>query len=79
MLNNANSTTEQPSEDLSTILAYVKIYYNNENVVKYGCFYTDSKANVYLVSNYNQNENAALLITDKKIIGQLILPNNNIF
>ena len=76
MLNNANLTTEQPSENLSTILAYVKIYYNNENVVKNGCFYTDSKANVYLVSNYNQNENAALLITDKKIIGQLILPNN---
>lgn len=78
LLTNANTTTEQPSEDLSTILAYVKIYYISEKVIDYGRIYTDSNANVYLVSNYNQNEKSALLIKDKKIIGNLIFQNNNI-
>lgn len=75
----ANSTVDEPSEQLSTVVAYIRIYYTNGNIVEYGRIYTDSDGNIYLVSNYNQNENKALKITDESVMFELILPNVNLF
>lgn len=79
LFESANIANDEPEEELSTILAYIKIYYNDKTVVDYGRLYSDSNANVYLVSNYNQNEKAALLVTNNNIIGKLIFPDNKLF
>lgn len=75
----ANSTVDEPIEQLSTVVAYIKIYYTNGSIVEYGRIYTDSDANIYLVSNYNQNDNTALQITDENIISELIFPSIGLF
>lgn len=75
----ANSTVDEPIEKLSTVVAYIKIYYTNGSIVEYGRIYTDSDANIYLVSNYNQNDNTALQITDENIISELIFPSIGLF
>ena len=74
LLEEANNTS---SEKLSTIAAFIKIYYN-ENAIDYGVIYLDSNANAFISSNYNKNENAVLKIENQSLITRLIFPNMNI-
>lgn len=75
--NNTNNTNNTSSEKLSTIAAFIKIYYN-ENAIDYGVIYLDSNANAFISSNYNKNENAVLKIENQSLITRLIFPNMNI-
>ena len=77
LLEEANNTNNTSSEKLSTIAAFIKIYYN-ENAIDYGVIYLDSNANAFISSNYNKNENAVLKIENKSLITRLIFPNMNI-
>ena len=70
LLEEANNTNNTSSEKLSTIAAFIKIYYN-ENAIDYGVIYLDSNANAFISSNYNKIENQSL-------ITRLIFPNMNI-
>lgn len=78
LLEEANNTTDTVEEELSTITAFIKVYYN-EKAVDYGVIYLDSDANAFLSSNYNQNENAVLKIEDQSLLSKLIFPNVNLF
>lgn len=78
LLEEANNTNNTSSEKLSTIAAFIKIYYN-ENAIDYGVIYLDSNANAFISSNYNKNENAVLKIENQSLITRLIFPNMNIF
>ena len=64
LLEEANNTNNTSSEKLSTIAAFIKIYYN-ENAIDYGVIYLDSNANAFISSNYNKNENAVLKIENQ--------------
>lgn len=77
LLEEANNTNNTSSEKLSTIAAFIKIYYN-ENTIDYGVIYLDSNANAFISSNYNKNENAVLKIENQSLITRLIFPNMNI-
>lgn len=77
LLEEANNTNNTSSEKLSTIAAFIKIYYN-ENAIDYGLIYLDSNANAFISSNYNKNENAVLKIENQSLITRLIFPNMNI-
>ena len=77
LLEEANNTNNNSSEKLSTIAAFIKIYYN-ENAIDYGVIYLDSNANAFISSNYNKNENAVLKIENQSLITRLIFPNMNI-
>ena len=77
LLEEANNTNNTSSEKLSTIAAFIKIYYN-ENAIDYGVIYLDSNANTFISSNYNKNENAVLKIENQYLITILIFPNMNI-
>ena len=77
LLEEANNTNNTSSEKLSTIAAFIKIYYN-ENAIDYGVIYLDSNANAFISSNYNKNENAVLKIENQSLITRLIFPNMNI-
>ncbi len=77
LLEDANNTNNTSSEKLSTIAAFIKIYYN-ENAIDYGVIYLDSNANAFISSNYNKNENAVLKIENQSLITRLIFPNMNI-
>lgn len=77
LLEEANNTNNTFSEKLSTIAAFIKIYYN-ENAIDYGVIYLDSNANAFISSNYNKNENAVLKIENQSLITRLIFPNMNI-
>ena len=77
LLEEANNTNNTSSEKLSTIAAFIKIYYN-ENAIDYGVIYLDSNANALISSNYNKNENAVLKIENQSLITRLIFPNMNI-
>ena len=77
LLEEANNTNNTSSEKLSTIAAFIKIYYN-ENAIDYGVIYLDSNANSFISSNYNKNENAVLKIENQSLITRLIFPNMNI-
>lgn len=77
LLEEANNTNNTSSEKLSTIAAFIKIYYN-ENAIDYGVIYLDSNANAFISSNYNKNENAVLKIENQSLITRLIYPNMNI-
>ena len=77
LLEEANNTNNTSSEKLSTIAAFIKIYYN-ENAIDYGVIYLDSNANAFISSNYNKNENAVLKIEIQSLITRLIFPNMNI-
>ena len=77
LLEEANNTNNPSSERLSTIAAFIKIYYN-ENAIDYGVIYLDSNANAFISSNYNKNENAVLKIENQSLITRLIFPNMNI-
>lgn len=77
LLEEANNTNNTSSEKLSTIAAFIKIYYN-ENAIYYGVIYLDSNANAFISSNYNKNENAVLKIENQSLITRLIFPNMNI-
>ncbi len=74
LLEEANNTNNTSSEKLSTIAAFIKIYYN-ENAIDYGVIYLDSNANAFISSNYNKNENAVLKIENQSLITRLIFPN----
>ena len=76
LLEEANNTNNTSSEKLSTIAAFIKIYYN-ENAIDYGVIYLDSNANAFISSNYNKNENAVLKIENQSLITRLIFPNMN--
>lgn len=78
LLEKANTTNNTTNEELSTIAAFIKIYYG-EKEVNYGVIYLDSEANAFLSSNYNQNENAILEIEDQSLLSKLIFPNVNLF
>ena len=78
LLEEANNTNNTSSEKLSTIAAFIKIYYN-ENAIDYGVIYLDSNANAFISSNYNKNENAVLKIENQSLITRLIFPNMNIW
>lgn len=78
LLEEANNTTATVEEELSTIAAFIKVYYN-EKAVDYGVIYLDSDANAFISSNYNQNENAVLKIEDPSLLSKLIFPNANLF
>lgn len=78
LLEKANTTKDISNEELSTIAAFIKIYYE-EKEVDYGVIYLDSEANAFLSSNYNQNENAVLKIEDQSLLSKLIFPNLNLF
>ena len=78
LLEEANNTNNTSSEKLSTIAAFIKIYYN-ENAIDYGVIYLDSNANAFISSNYNKNENAVLKIENQSLITRLIFPNMNIY
>ena len=71
LLEEANNTNNTSSEKLSTIAAFIKIYYN-ENAIDYGVIYLDSNANAFISSNYNKNENAVLKIENQSLITRLI-------
>ena len=77
LLEEANNTNNTSSEKLSTIAAFIKIYYN-ENAIDYGVIYLDSNANAFISSNYNKNEDAVLKIENQSLITRLIFPNMNI-
>ena len=77
LLEEAINTNNTSSEKLSTIAAFIKIYYN-ENAIDYGVIYLDSNANAFISSNYNKNENAVLKIENQSLITRLIFPNMNI-
>ena len=77
LLEEANNTNNTSSEKLSTIAAFIEIYYN-ENAIDYGVIYLDSNANAFISSNYNKNENAVLKIENQSLITRLIFPNMNI-
>ena len=77
LLEEANNSNNTSSEKLSTIAAFIKIYYN-ENAIDYGVIYLDSNANAFISSNYNKNENAVLKIENQSLITRLIFPNMNI-
>lgn len=77
LLEEANNTNNTSSEKLSTIAAFIKIYYK-ENAIDYGVIYLDSNANAFISSNYNKNENAVLKIENQSLITRLIFPNMNI-
>ena len=77
LLEEANNTNNTSSEKLSTIAAFIKIYYN-ENAIDYGVIYLDSNANAFISSNYNKNENAVLKSENQSLITRLIFPNMNI-
>ena len=77
LLEEANNTNNTSSEKLSTIAAFIKIYYN-ENAIDYGVIYLDSNANAFISSNYNKNENAVIKIENQSLITRLIFPNMNI-
>lgn len=77
LLEEANNTNNTSSEKLSTIAAFIKIYYN-ENAIDYGVIYLDSNANAFISSNYNKNENAVLKIENQSLITRLIFQNMNI-
>ena len=77
LLEEANNTNNTSSEKLSTIAAFIKIYYN-ENAIDYGVIYLDSNANAFISRNYNKNENAVLKIENQSLITRLIFPNMNI-
>lgn len=77
LLEEANNTNNTSSEKLSTIAAFIKIYYN-ENAIDYGVIYLDSNANAFISSNYNKKENAVLKIENQSLITRLIFPNMNI-
>ena len=77
LLEEANNTNNTSSEKLSTIAAFIKIYYN-ENAIDYGVIYLDSNANAFISSNYNKNENAVLKIENQSLITRLIFPTMNI-
>ena len=77
LLEEANNTNNTSSEKLSTIAAFIKIYYN-ENAIDYGVIYLDSNANAFISSNYNKNENAVLKLENQSLITRLIFPNMNI-
>ncbi len=77
LLEEANNTNNTSSEKLSTIAAFIKIYYN-ETAIDYGVIYLDSNANAFISSNYNKNENAVLKIENQSLITRLIFPNMNI-
>lgn len=77
LLEEANNTNNTSSEKLSTIAAFIKIYYN-ENAIDYVVIYLDSNANAFISSNYNKNENAVLKIENQSLITRLIFPNMNI-
>lgn len=77
LLEEANNTNNTSSEKLSTIAAFIKIYYN-EDAIDYGVIYLDSNANAFISSNYNKNENAVLKIENQSLITRLIFPNMNI-
>lgn len=77
LLEEANNTNNTSSEKLSTIAAFIKIYYN-ENAIDYGVIYLDSNVNAFISSNYNKNENAVLKIENQSLITRLIFPNMNI-
>lgn len=77
LLEEANNTNNTSSEKLSTIAAFIKIYYN-ENAIDYGVIYLDSNANAFISSNYNKNENAVLKIENQSLITRLIFPNMSI-
>lgn len=77
LLEEANNTNNTSSEKLSTIAAFIKIYYNG-NAIDYGVIYLDSNANAFISSNYNKNENAVLKIENQSLITRLIFPNMNI-
>ena len=77
LLEESNNTNNTSSEKLSTIAAFIKIYYN-ENAIDYGVIYLDSNANAFISSNYNKNENAVLKIENQSLITRLIFPNMNI-
>lgn len=77
LLEEANNTNNTSSEKLSTIAAFIKIYYN-ENAIDYGVIYLDSNANAFISSNYNKNENAVLKIENQSLITRLIFPTINI-
>lgn len=77
LLEEANNTNNTSSEKLSTIAAFIKIYYN-ENAIDYGVIYLDSNANAFISSNYNKNKNAVLKIENQSLITRLIFPNMNI-
>lgn len=77
LLEEANNTNNTSSEKLSTIAAFIKIYYN-ENAIDYGVIYLDSNANAFISSNYNKNENAVVKIENQSLITRLIFPNMNI-
>ena len=73
LLEEANNTNNTSSEKLSTIAAFIKIYYN-ENAIDYGVIYLDSNANAFISSNYNKNENAVLKIENPVSYTHLTLP-----
>ena len=75
LLEEANNTNNTSSEKLSTIAAFIKIYYN-ENAIDYGVIYLDSNANAFISSNYNKND--VLKIENQSLITRLIFPNMNI-
>ena len=77
LLEEANNTNNTSYEKLSTIAAFIKIYYN-ENAIDYGVIYLDSNANAFISSNYNKNENAVLKIENQSLITRLIFPNMNV-
>lgn len=78
LLEEANNTTDTAEEELSTIVAFIKIYYE-EKEINYGVIYLDSESTAFLSSNYNQNENAVLKIEDQSLLSKLIFPNLNLF
>lgn len=78
LLEEANNTTDTAEEELSTIVAFIKIYYE-EKEINYGVIYLDSESTAFLSSNYNQNENAVLKIEDQSLLSKLIFPNVNLF
>lgn len=78
LLEKANTTNNTTNEELSTIVAFIKIYYGEKDV-NYGVIYLDSDANAFISSNYNQNENAILRIEDPSLLSKIIFPNANLF
>ncbi len=78
LFENANNSNYTAEKELSTIAAFIKIYYD-EKVIDYGLIYLDSDSTAYISSNYNQNENAVLKIEDQSLISKLIFPNVNLF
>lgn len=72
LLEEANNTTDIADEELSTIAAFIKIYYD-ERPVDYGVIYPNSEATI------TKNENAVLKIEYQSLLSKLIFPNLNLF